>query len=729
MSALAHWCTRRRKAVLGIWIAGLLALAGLVGVKGTAFVDVVDPPDSESSTAYQILGEGGSGESTTSGTIVWKSTGTAIDAASVRATVTAMLTRIKGMDGVQQIVSPYDAAGAQQVNRAGNSAFARVVLAADADATAVADAARGYDRPGLDVEAGGTAFSEQPQASHGTEAVGVLAALIILLLIFRSMWAAVLPILTGLVGVGTSLLVVVLGAHVVDLSATSLTMGALIGLGVGIDYALFIVNRHRKALQAGASIREGIVTALNTSGRAVVFAGITVIVALLGMYVVNLDILTGMAQAAAVAVLFTVLAAITLLPALLAMIGTKVLSRKQRSPLAADRIPAGSHRRRLAGRWAALIDRFPVPAALAALVVIGTLSAPVLSLRVGDADASSDPAGTAARAYYDMMAPAFGAGHDATLLLVARTPDTAAAGAFTRLVTDLPAVDNVAAVSAQPATDGATVMVATVTPGTSAQTEQTADLVQQLRNKVIPAAENGNNLQVYVGGATATSIDLSAALLGRLPLYLGLVALLGFLLLAVAFRSLLVPLVGAITNLATLLVGLGAITAIFQFGWGTELLGVGEAAPIMYFVPVIIVGVMFGLSMDYQVFLVSRMHEEYTHTRDNRHAIRTGVTETAQVIGAAAGIMLFVFASFGFTPQRIVSAIGIGLGVAVLIDAFVVRLTLIPALMRLVGDRNWWYPRWADKLTPNVSVEGPTQPVAAVVEPLDTAPETVGARS
>ncbi|SDS31438.1 MMPL family transporter [Actinoplanes derwentensis] len=718
MSALAHWCTSRRKAVLWIWIVGLLALAGLAGVKGTAFSDAVELPDSESSTAYAILGEGGDGESATSGTIVWKTTGTAVDAASVRTTVTAMLAEIKAMPGVQAVSEG-------QTNKAANTAYARVVLTADADATAVADAARGYDKDGLDVEGGGTAFSEQPEPSHGTEAIGVLAALIILLLMFRSMWAAVLPILTGLVGVGASLLVVVLGAHVVDLSATSLTMGALIGLGVGIDYALFIVNRYRKALLAGATVRESVATAVNTSGRAVVFAGITVIVALLGMFVVDLSILTGMAQAAAVSVLFTVLTALTLLPALLAMLGTRVLSRRQRAAIAEGHLPA-THRPRLAGRWAALIDRSPVLAAAGALLVIGTLAAPVLSLRVGDSDASSDPAGTATRAYYDMMTPAFGAGYDATLLLVARTPDAASATAFQRLVKDLPAVANVAAVSAAPAETGATVMLATVVPGTSAQTEQTADLVQQLRDDVIPGAETGSNLQVYVGGTTATSIDLSDALLGKLPLYLGLVALLGFLLLAIAFRSIVVPLMGALTNLATLLVGLGAITAIFQFGWGTELLGVGGAAPIMYFVPVIIVGVMFGLSMDYQVFLVSRMHEEHAHTHDNRHSIRTGLAETAQVIGAAAGIMLFVFASFGFTPQRIVSAIGIGLGIAVLIDAFVVRLTLIPALMRLVGDRNWWYPRWADKLTPNLSVEGPAQPVAA--EPVPAAPEPVGTR-
>jgi RND superfamily putative drug exporter len=350
---------------------------------------------------------------------------------------------------------------------------------------------------------------------------------------------------------------------------------------------------------------------------------------------------------------------------------------------------------------------------LLALLVIVTLAAPVASMRVGDADASSDPAGSPARAYYELMADGFGPGFDASLLLVARTPDAASARAFTTLVSRLATVDGVASVAAAPVTAGQRIAVATVVPATSAQTAETTDLVGILRDDVIPAAESGTGLRVYVGGTTATSIDISAALMDKLPLYLGLVAVLGFLLLAVAFRSLLVPLVGALTNVATIFVGLGAVTAIFQFGWGAELLGVGSGAPVMYLVPVIIVGVMFGLSMDYQVFLVSRMHEEWTHTRDNLRAVRTGVAETGQVIAAAALIMLCVFASFGFSGERIVSAIGIGLGIAALVDAFVVRLTLVPALMRLIGRANWWYPRWAGRITPRLSVEGAAQPPAA----------------
>jgi RND superfamily putative drug exporter len=353
------------------------------------------------------------------------------------------------------------------------------------------------------------------------------------------------------------------------------------------------------------------------------------------------------------------------------------------------------------------VQRLPIPAAGLAVLAVVALALPVATMRVGDADASSDPAGSATHSYYQLMAAGFGNGFDAPLLLVAETPDAASARAFTTLVARLDSVGDVAKVNAAPVKAGQRIAIATVIPATSAQTKQTSDLVKTLRNQVIPASAAGTGLKVYVGGTTATSIDLSDALMSKLPLYLGLIALLGFLLLAVAFRSVVVPLVGALSNLATIVVGLGAVTAIFQHGWGSQLLGVGTGAPVMYLVPVMVVGIMFGLSMDYQVFLVSRMHEEWTHTHDNRRAVRIGVGETARVIAAAALIMLSVFASFGFSGERIVSMIGIGLASAVVVDAFIVRLTLIPAVMTLLGRANWYYPRWAERITPRVSVEGP----------------------
>ncbi|MEU4650334.1 MMPL family transporter [Nocardia fluminea] len=724
MTTLALLCSRWRYAVAGLWLILLIALAGGVFAAGSGFTDVADLPDGEASRAYSLLDQGAGEPTTISGKIAWHTDGAVVDSDPVRSEVSTWLRQVADQPGVTAVVSPYAQAGAAQLSQAENTAYASVEMTDDADADAIRGLVENLAADSVvpaDLTFGGQAFVAEPGASGGTEIMGVLAALVILLIVFRSMWAALLPILTGVAGVGVSLLVVMLGSHLIDLSATCLTMAALIGLGVGIDYALFIVNRYRNALMTGATVQAAVAKAVDTSGRAVVFAGLTVAVALGAIVVVGLGILTGMAQAAALTVLVTVLAALTLLPALLAMLGHRVLSRRQRRILAqplsiAEPSHADGERHGMAARWSSLVLRFPRGAALIATGLMIVLALPVLSMRVGNSDASSDPAGSAGREYASMMAPAFGDGVDASLLLVAEVPDAQAEQAFTQLVATAAGITDVASVSAAPIQAGQTVAVATVTPATSAQQEQTQQLVHALRDEVIPAAENGTALQVYVGGETATNIDVADALMSKLPLYLGLVALFGFLLLAIAFRSILVPLIGAISNIGTILAALGVATAIFQFGWGSELLGVGDAAPIMYFLPILIVGIMFGLSMDYQVFLVSRMHEEWTHTRDNERSIRVGLTETAKVIVTAGLIMLAVFASFGFSGERIVATIGIGLAAGVLVDAFVVRMILMPALMKLIGRRNWSYPAWADRVTPHVSVEGtpdlPPSPVA-----------------
>jgi len=722
----------------------LLALAGGVAAFGSGFTDVTDLPGGEASTAYLLLDQasgGGSSADSQSGKIVWHTEDGAVTSPRVRSEVSGWLTKVAQVPGVESVTSPYTPAGAAQVGAAGDTAFATVEVADAADTAALRSMVERAVADGavpLDVALGGQAFTEQPSAGGTTEAVGLLAALIILLLMFRSVWAAALPILTGAVGVGVSLLLVMLGSHLIDLSSTSITMAALIGLGVGIDYALFIVNRYRKALMSGKSVNAAVLQAVDTSGRAVIFAGLTVAAALLAIVVVGLGILTGMAQAAALTVLVTVLAAITLLPAQLRMLGHRVLSRRQRASLAAtaqgrekmviasgggvESDEAASDAYGIADRWANLVLRFPRRVALLALAVMVVLAVPVLSMRVGNADASSDPAGSSGREYSQMMAPAFGKGADASLLMVAKVPDAKAKAAFTGLVAQVGDVGDVASVSAAPVQEGQTVAVATVTPKSSAQTAATQELVHTLRDVAVPAAEQGSTLRVYVGGETASNIDVADALMNKLPLYLGLVALLGFLLLALAFRSILVPLIGAISNLATILVSLGVMTAVFQFGWGGELLGVGTGAPITYIVPVLIVGIMFGLSMDYQVFLVSRMHEEWTHTGDNERSVRVGLAETARVIVTAALIMLAVFSSFGFSGERIVATIGIGLAAGVLVDAFVVRMTLMPALFKLIGPRTWAYPAWADRITPRVSVEGPSsQPITGAPVPAEEA--------
>lgn len=727
MNSLARFCFRQRKAVLALWIVLLVGLGVAVGAAGTAFTEIQEMPDSESASAYALLGAGEGAAGTERGTIVWRTDKVAVDAPGVEAEVTAMLDELLAQPGVEAVVSPYTDAGAGQLNAGAGTAYAVVtVVADDFDLGQVREIADGLETSssGLDVALGGQPFTEQPASGGMTEGIGVIVALVLLLFMFKSGWAAALPIATGVMGVGVSLLAVMLGSHVIDLPDTAITMGALIGLAVGIDYALFIVNRHRKALMAGASVEDGIAESVNTSGRAVIFAGLTVIVALVAMFIVDLPVLTAMGRAAALTVLTTVITALTLLPALLGLIGTNVLSKRQRAALAAGETTLAPSAQRIAGPWSRLVERRPRTMATAGIALLVILALPVLSIRVGNSDASSDPEGSPGREYSELIAPAFGAGHDAGLVLVTELPDTASVEAFNTLLAELPSVDNVAAVSGAPAGVGQAVGVISVTPGTSAQAEETEQLVDTLRGEVIPAAEAGTSMQIYVGGETATNIDLSAALMDKLPLFLVVVALLGFILLAIAFRSLVVPLVGAVSNLATMLVGLGALTAIFQWGWGTGLLGVGDAAPIMYIVPILLVGVMFGLSMDYQVFLVSRMHEEWTHTGDNHRAVRVGIRETAQVIAVAATIMLAVFASFGFSGERIISAIGIGLAIAVLVDAFVLRLMVVPALMHLIGPRNWAYPKLLEAITPHVSVEGAPAPQPAPASVIETTVHT-----
>ena len=719
MERLGRLCARRKFVVLTGWIVALLLLVGLVVQFGSAFKDSTQTPSTESATAYSLLnsvGKGGlasSSNSSQTGNIAWHASGASITSPAVEQDAAAMLAKVAKLPGVAQVTSPYSAAGAAQLSMSGSTAYATVVINSNADVTPVENAAKAMQSPAIGVTLGGQAFSSGISPSSSTEAIGILAALAILLLVFRSVWAALLPVLTGGIGVALGLLGVMLGSHVVSLSSTSLTMGSLIGLGVGIDYALLIVNRYRKGLLAGESVPDAIARAVNTSGRAVIFAGVTVIAALLAMYFVGLSVLTGMGQAAAVTVLFTVLTATTLLPALLAVLGPRVLGRRQRRALAAGRPAAGlapgahaGSRPGLAARWAGMVQRAPRRMAAAAVLVIVALAVPALSMRVGNADASSDPAGSSSNAYYDMMAAGFGKGFEAQLLLVGQTPDAGARQAFSSLAKDLPGTSDVAAVTA-PATVGNGVEVIHLTPATSEQDVKTSDLVNTLRGSVIPAAESGSSLHVYVGGSTASDIDLSNALNSKLPLYLVIIAVLGFLLLALAFRSVLIPLTGALTSLGSIVAGLGAITAIFQFGWGSTLFGVGTGAPISYIVPICIVGVVFGLSTDYQVFLVSRIDEDWKHTRNATTAIRQGVTETAPVIVMAMAIMACVFGSFGFSGQRLVAAIGVGMASAVIVDALVVRLTLVPALMELFGRWNWAYPRWAQRFTPRLSIEGP----------------------
>jgi RND superfamily putative drug exporter len=697
----------------------LVALGGVVGAAGSSFSDSTSLPASDSATAYSLLARAGSDAAKVStGTIVWDTrSGSALSPAA-RSRIAPMLASVAKVEGVKGVISPFTAAGAKQVSADARTAYATVVFTSDSHEAAAAKLAQAAASSQLDVQVGGAAFTKISPGG-ASEVIGILAALLILILVFRSIWAAVLPIITGVAGVGLSSLAVILLSHVITLPSVAPELGALIGLGVGIDYALFIVNRHRKALQQGADLTDAVTTALNTSGRAVLFAGGTVVVALLGLVILNVGFLTGLGIAAAVTVILTVMAAVTLLPALLATMGRRVLRKSER---AATGSPA---RRSVWARWARLVERRPVVAAVLAVAVLGALAVPALTIRLGAADDSSAPTGTSARSYYDTMADAFGKGFDAQLLLVAQTPDSHARAARATLTRELPEVKGIASASPPEAVSGDSLSMIQVVPTAAAQDQATSDLVRTLRSGIVPQAEAGTDLRVYVGGTTATNIDFANALTSKLPLFLAIIAVFGFLLLTLAFRSLLVPAIGAIGNLLTIAVALGSTVALFQWGWGQPLFGIGGPAPLEYIVAILIVGVVFGLSMDYHVFLVSRMHERWTQTGDNRRAVTSGAADTGGVIVTAAAIMACVFAAFGVAGVRTIAEFGVGLAVAVLADAFLLRMTAIPALMHLIGRRNWAIPSWLDRALPHVSVENPDTDSPAPTARKDRPPAAV----
>ncbi|MEU3412685.1 MMPL family transporter [Streptomyces sp. NPDC006658] len=729
MSLLARWCHRHRLAVVLAWVGLLVALGAAVGVAGSDFGNSPTAQNTDSAKATALLRKGAGSAAGKSGRIVWRvENGTVTDSAAEQPMADAVK-EIETAPGVTSVSSPFTATGARQISRDGTTAYATVSFeedVSDAQVAQVKQLATARESAALHIALNGQAFTVSPEPNPAADAMGIALAFVVLLFVFRALWVAVLPIMTAIVGVGGSAIAVMLLSHLVTLSDTTLTLGSLIGLGVGIDYALFIVNRHRTNLMAGMGVGESIAKSLDTSGRAVIFAGLTVVVALLGMLTLNVGIINGMAVGAAVTVVLTVLAAITLLPALLGLIGPRILSRRQRraqaGPRAQDASGAGTG---LWGRWAGRVQARPKTFGLVALVVLAALALPTLTLRLGAADDGNLPATSTNRQAYDMIAKGFGPGFNGPLVLAVDAPTAADKAAAAALARTIERVDGVAGVSAAPMDDGQNVGVISVVPTTSPQSAETSHLIDRLRSDVIPPAEQGTSMKVYVGGPTAGNDDFASVLLGKLPLFVLVIAALGFLLLTVAFRSLLIPAVGALLNILSIGVAFGAIVVVFQYGFGASLLGLGAAGPIESFVPVLVVGIMFGLSMDYQVFLVSRMREEWARTGDNQRAVRVGQAETGKVIAVAATIMVCVFGSFVFGGMRVISEFGVSLAVAVALDALLVRMIVVPALMHLCGRANWWLPRSLDRALPRVSVEGPAEEPARWAGP-GHEPETAG---
>ncbi|PAZ16153.1 hypothetical protein CLM62_09615 [Streptomyces sp. SA15] len=704
---MARWCYRHRLVVLLLWVGALFGLGAASSTAGTNYAEVFSLPDTDSKRAYDQMKKAFPERAGDTDTVVWKVEEGSVRDASVRSRIEPALRDIGGMKGVGEVASPYGARGAAQISEDGRIAYAQVTFAEQADAVPkdlvqdVVDTAQDAEGDGLQVELGGQAITRVEEPPTGTaELVGILAAAVVLFLAFGSLFAMLLPILVALFGVGTGMFSTQLLSHVTNVPELASLLSTLIGLGVGIDYALFIVTRHRKGILRGMDPEESAVTALNTSGRAVLFAGGTVCIALAGMLVTNLRFLDGVVIGTSLTVVLSVLAAVTLLPALLGLLGHRVLSRRQRRRLAVQG-PEGERPSGLAARWSASVERRPRSVAALALVLMAVLALPLLSLRLGTVDQGNNEESTTTRKAYDLLAEGFGPGFNGPLQVVVNGDGTDG------LVTSIRQTEGVAQAAAAPPANGVTVIQ--VIPTTSPQAEETDRLIDTLRDDVIPDA----GVEAHVGGVTAVSKDFASVTADRLPLFIATIIGLGFVLLLIAFRSVVVPLTAAVMNLIAAAASFGVLVAIFQWGWGLNLLGLGQEGPIAAFLPIIMLSLLFGLSMDYQVFLVSRMHEEWVHTKDNARAVRVGLAETSRVINSAALIMVCVFMAFVLSGDYGAAMAGVGLAAAVALDAFILRTALVPAAMHLLGNSNWWLPAWLEKRLPHLAVEPKEEAVAA----------------
>ncbi|MFC9703272.1 MMPL family transporter [Streptomyces sp. NPDC056943] len=703
---------RRRRLVALLWVA-LLAIAGVGAATAPAPTSgSFSIPGTEAQRAFDLLEERfpGAGADGATARVVFKAPeGQKMTDPAHKAVVEETVSALKS--GSDQIVSVTDPYTAQAVSRDGSTAYVSVAYKVngmeltDETREALTQAGQNAQGKGLTVEVGGDALQTMPETGAG-EIVGVVIAGIVLVITFGSLVAAGLPLLTAIIGVGIGVSSIAALANVLDLGSTTSTLAMMIGLAVGIDYALFIVSRYRAELADGREKEDAAGRAVGTAGSAVVFAGLTVVIALVGLAVVNIPMLTKMGFAAAGTVVIAVLIALTLIPALLGFAGNKVVGRKQRKGTAktGDKPNGGT-------RWARFVIRRPLMVLLVGVIGLGAIAVPAASLEMGLPDDGVKPTSTTERRAYDALSDGFGPGFNGPLLVVV-DGDKATAD---KTVSTIKGLEGWAAVTpATPNKAGDAAMI-TVVPKDRPSSVATEDLVHDIRNST------GDD--VLVTGATAMNIDFSQKMNDALVPYLALVVGLAFLLLTVVFRSILVPLKAALGFLLSVVAALGAVVAVFQWGWLGSLFGVEQTGPIMSMMPIFMVGVVFGLAMDYEVFLVTRMREAYVHGERPGEAIVTGFRHSARVVVAAAVIMIAVFSGFIGMTDQMIKMIGFGLAVAVLFDAFVVRMAIVPAVLALLGHKAWWLPKWLDRVLPNVDVEG--ESLAATDEDAPAKPDLV----
>jgi putative drug exporter of the RND superfamily len=724
MERLARWCVRRRWLVLLAWLVALGVTTALAGQP--SYSRTIDTPG-ESQRALDLLQERFSAAEAGDTIDVVVKADAGVNDPTARQRITTMLERAEALPHVEEVSSPYDQGGRQQVAPDGTVAYATLRLDArgfDVPNNLVADLERLRDQaraPGIQIELGGQPVRNAETATGNTaELVGFLAALVILLLVFGSVVAAGLPLLTALAGVGLAASVIGLLTRAIDIPEFAPQLAAMIGIGVGVDYALFVVTRYRHALAGGTQPAQAAVTAMTTAGRAVLIAGATVVLSLLGVLVIGQQALLGLGIAAAVTVLATMLAAITLLPALLGIVGRRIdrLSwRRRRTPAAVGQ--AGGDQQGWTFRWVAGVQRRPAAWAAISVALLAILIVPVGSLRLGTADARNGSTGATSRKAYQLLAEGFGPGFNGPLLLVADLTNVpgGAGGApgkamLARLRTGVAGDPGVAAVSPPRPNRAGDAAILTVLARSAPQDRATDQLVRRLRAEVIPSAVAATDAHAWVGGLVAANIDFATQIGQRLPWLFAVVVGPSLVLLLVGFRSLLLPVKAAVLNLLSIAAAYGALVAVFQWGWGIGALGAAEGAPIDPVMPMLMFAIAFGLSMDYEVFLLSRVREEWARTGDNRLAVARGVGATAGVITAAAAIMIAVFAAFMLGNERLLKLFGFGLAIPILLDVLLIRLLLVPAAMQLLGRANWYLPPWLDRLLPSSPVVDGRAPAA-----------------
>jgi putative drug exporter of the RND superfamily len=709
MKAIAKWCYVHRRMTLAAWIAALLALTAIHASVGSSFNDNFQLPGTDSYNALRLLEHSApkaSGD--TEQVVIAVKHGTVRDPA-VRAQVQRTLASVATLPHVTTVASPYAPGGASQISPSGRVAFANVTFDVQSNAVKAPEAkrfvstARAGSGHGVELEVDGQVAEVATQGGPGALPIGFLVAGLVLFVVFGSLLAMSLPLLSAALSLGIGVAVIGLVSHVISIPTFSTELSLLIGLGVGVDYALFILTRYRQGLLRGLSGERAVIEAVDTSGRAVLFAGMIVCIAMLGLAVLGLSLLTGAGIAASIAVAFTVAAALTLLPALLGFFGMRVLRRRERRALRRGELSTSDESPGWA-RWVGLLRRRPALFAAIAGTAMVVLAVPFLSMRLGSVDAGTDPSGSTTRKAYDLVAKGFGPGYSGPLQLVAHVSTPAERAEFARVEHAVAAMPRIAGATAPRFLPG--VALAEIYPTGSPQDASTSRLLHAVRDRVVPGAERGTGLRVLVGGQTAIFDDFSTVIAGKLPLFLGLVVALSFLLLMAVFRSLLIPLIAAAMNILSAAAAFGVVTAIFQDGIGASLVGIDKTGPIDAFVPVMMFAVLFGLSMDYEVFLVSRIYEEWHRRRDNAAAIAHGLAATGRTITAAAAIMVLVFGAFVLGGQWLIELFGIGLASAVLLDALVVRSVLVPALMLMLGEANWKLPRVLARRLPHLRVEG-----------------------